>query len=48
MLIMQKPTQKGATVFVVLQSHRVLMKDTMLTLRSDHRQQYKSSEDGVL
>lgn len=47
-LIMQKPTQKGASVFVVLQPHCALMEDTMLTLQSDHSQRYKSSEDGGL
>lgn len=45
---MQKPTQKGARVFMVLQPYCVLMEDTMLTLQSDHSQRYKSSEDGGL
>lgn len=45
---MQKPPQKGASVFMVLQPHCVLMEDTMLTLQSDHSQRYKSSKDGGL
>lgn len=45
---MQKPIQKGASVFMVLQPHCVLMEDTMLTLQSDHSQRYKSSEDAGL